>query len=47
MARRYVPSTIAWIALYLAIIKGALAFGKLYAGEENIILGKGKTLALA
>ena len=47
MARRCVPKTVAWIPLYLAILIGALGAGSLYAGEEIIILGQGKTQALA
>ena len=47
MAARCVPKTIAWQALYLAILIGALGVGSLYAAEEIIILGKGKTQALA
>ena len=47
MARRCVPKTVAWIALYLAILIGALNVESLYAREEIIILGQGKTQALA
>ena len=47
MARQWVQKTAASIPLYLAILLGALGVGSLYAGEEIIILGKGKTQALA
>jgi hypothetical protein len=47
MARRCVPKTVAWIPFCLAILIAALGVGSLYAGEEIIILGKGKTQALA
>src|SRR5512144_919542 len=47
MARRCIKKTVAWMPLYIAILIGALGFGSLYAGEEVIILGKGKTQALA
>lgn len=47
MARRYVSRPVVWIPLYLPILIGALGIGSVYAGEEIIILGKGKTQALA
>src|SRR5512147_694764 len=47
MARRCTKKTVARIPLYIAILIGALSVGSLYAGEEIIILGKGKTQALA
>jgi DUF3047 family protein len=47
MARECAPKTVAWIPLYIAILIAALGVGALYAGEEVIILGKGKTQALA
>lgn len=47
MARRCTKKTVAWIPLYIAILIGALGVGSLSAGEEVIILGKGKTQALA
>ena len=45
MARRCIKKTVARIAIYLAILIGAV--GVTYAGEEVIILSKGKTQALA
>lgn len=47
MERRCEPQTVARIPLYLAILIGPVGVGSLYAGEEIIILGKGKTQALA
>lgn len=47
MARRYVSRPVVWIPLYLPILIGALGIGSVYAGEEIIILGQGKTQALA
>ncbi|MDE3218278.1 MAG: DUF3047 domain-containing protein [Nitrospirota bacterium] len=47
MAKRCAQRTVAWIPLYIAILIGAPGIGSLYAGEEVIILGKGKTQALA
>ncbi len=47
MARRCTKKTVAGIPLYLAVLIGALGVGSLSAGEEVIILGKGKTQALA
>src|SRR6476620_657955 len=47
MTRRSVPKTLGWIPLYLTILIGALGVRSLYAGEEIIILGEGKTQALA
>jgi hypothetical protein len=46
MAKRCAKKTVAWIPLYLAILIGAPGVGSLYAGEEVIILSKGKTQAL-
>jgi hypothetical protein len=45
MARGCIKKTVARIPVYLAILIGAV--GVVYAGEEVIILGKGKTQALA
>ena len=47
MARRCAQQTVARISLYLAVLIGAVGVGSLYAGEEVIILGKGKTQTLA
>ena len=47
MAKRCAQRTVAWIPLYIAILIGAPGIGSLYAGEEVIILGKGKTQTLA
>jgi Protein of unknown function (DUF3047) len=47
MVRRCTNKTIAGIPLYLVFLIGAVGVGSLYAGEEVIILGKGKTQALA
>ena len=45
MARRCAKKTVAGIPICLALLMGAV--GVTYAGEEVIILGKGKTQALA
>jgi len=47
MARRRVNKTVADIAVYLAVLVGAVGFGSLHAGEEVIVLGKGKTATLS
>ena len=47
MARRCAKKTVAGIPICLALLTGAVGVGSLYAGEEVIILGKGKTQALA
>jgi hypothetical protein len=49
MARRSLNKTVADITiyLYLTALMGAVGAGSLHAGEEVIILGKGKTDALA
>jgi hypothetical protein len=49
MERRGVNKTVAnvSISLYLAVLIGAIDVGSLYAGEEVIILGRGKTATLA
>ena len=47
MAKRCAIKTVARIPVYLAILIGAVGVGSLYAGEEVIILGKGKTQTLA
>ena len=47
MARRCAKKTVAWIPLYLAILIMAAGVGSPFAGEEVIILGKGKTQTLA
>jgi len=47
MARRCAKKTVAGIPICLALLTGAVGVGVLYAGEEVIILGKGKTQALA
>ena len=47
MARRCTKKTVARIPLYIAILIGVLGVGSLYAGEEVIILGRGKTETLA
>ncbi|MDE3041589.1 MAG: DUF3047 domain-containing protein [Nitrospirota bacterium] len=47
MARRCAKKTVAGIPICLAILIGALGVESLYAGEEVIILGKGKTPTLA
>ena len=47
MARRSAKKTAARISIYLVILIGAVGVGVLYAGEEVIILGKGKTQTLA
>ncbi|MGA6826929.1 DUF3047 domain-containing protein [Nitrospira sp. NS4] len=46
MTRRCSPKTVVAIPFYLAILIGTVGVGSLYAGEEVIILGKGKTQAL-
>lgn len=46
MARRCLKKTAARIPIYLAILIGAVGVGSLYAGEEVIILSKGKTQTL-
>ena len=45
MARRCAKKTAAGISIYLALLVGAVGVG--YAGEEVIILSKGKTQTLA
>jgi hypothetical protein len=47
MARRCVNKTVAGIPIYLAVLMAAVGVGSLHAGEEVIILGKGKTATLA
>ena len=47
MARRCTKKTAARISIYLVILIGAVGVGALFAGEQVIILGKGKTQALA
>lgn len=49
MARRSLNKTVADITiyLYLTALMGAVGAGSLHAGEEVIILGKGKTAELA
>ena len=46
MARRCAQNTVASIPIYLAIVTGVVGVGSLYAGEEVIILGKGKIQTL-
>lgn len=47
MARRCTHGTAAGLLIYLAILIGAVGVGFLHAGDEVIILGQGKTQALA
>lgn len=47
MAGRYTKIAVARMPLYLAILILAAGIGSLYAGQEIIILGKGKTQTLA
>jgi hypothetical protein len=49
MSKRCTQKTIAWISLYLSFLIGPVGIGSqyAYAGEEVIILGKGKTQTLA
>lgn len=47
MARRGVNKTVADIAICLAALMAAVGVGSLHAGDEVIILGKGKTATLA
>jgi hypothetical protein len=47
MLTRFAHNMVARMPIYLAILMGMVSVGSLYAGEEVIILGKGKTQTLA
>jgi hypothetical protein len=46
MARRCAQETVVEMLIYLALLIGTMGVGSLYAGDEVIILGKGKSQTL-